>query len=294
MRDPSAAAKFHKLTTSGGVEGVNVAVITVRGTTGGPVRSTSRKEPTMRRSMWMMLGSGLLVAALSTGAQAQISARLFEGIELTDEQQARLTEMREQHQQAAETARAEMIKARAELDALMVVSDLDIAAIERAMRKVSDLQVADRVRALRNQEQRLSIFTEEQRARIDALRGRAASRGGMGRAAGGRTGIRQGRGSAVRGRGLGIRQAPGRPARGSAGRAIPPQAGFGRGVGRNIPPQAGFGLGTGRMAPGSLRGQRAGRFGPPPTQPQGQTDYVPMRMRARLINPDPPPPPPAA
>ena len=94
----------------------------------------------MRRSMWMMLGSGLLVAALSTGAQAQISARLFEGIELTDEQQARLTEMREQHQQAAETARAEMIKARAELDALMVVSDLDIDVEETKEAKSSEDQ----------------------------------------------------------------------------------------------------------------------------------------------------------
>jgi Spy/CpxP family protein refolding chaperone len=241
----------------------------------------------MRRNVWMTLGTGVLVTALSVGAHAQVIGRGLERLDLTDEQKAQLTELQEQHREAVIEARNELTKARSDLAALMAASDRDIAAIERALKNVSDLEVAGQVRTLRNREEMRSLLTEEQRAQLDrgrralagaALRGRMTGRSARGwnrRTPGvggrgwsqGRTGVR--RGMMPQGRG---RLAPRTNVR--RGRMIPPQAGFGQG--RGLVPGAGSAMG--------------GRFGMRPFAGQGAAG---MRLRQRVQDPTTHTPPPA-
>lgn len=131
----------------------------------------------MRRATLIFAGCALLLAAPLTEARAQSLRGLQGRIDLTDEQKTALEELRTRQREAALEARAEMIKAQAEVRALMVDPDRDLGALERALRKQADLQIANRIRMLKNRKAYRALLTEEQLAKLDSLRRRAVVRG---------------------------------------------------------------------------------------------------------------------
>jgi len=192
----------------------------------------------MRRAATTFVGCAVLVVGLAGAIQAQPFRGMQDQLNLTEDQLAQIKELQEKHREAARAASAEIIKAEAEIQALMLDPDRDLTALERAMTARSTLQIEERIRELGAQKEYLGVLTDEQRALLDAREGTRLGRGvqrpmarqgrglrGIGRS--GRAGIR-GRGLRDVGRGtrVGIRNQP-------------------MGRGRNIPPPAGTGIGTG-------------------------------------------------
>ncbi len=153
-----------------------------------------------------LAGALLLVAATSGNAIAQTEetsqpGRIRQGrLELTDAQKEQITQLREQHREASAEAAAEIIKARAEVQSLMVQTDTDLDALQRAMNKLSELENARKIQSMKNIQAYMNLLTDEQKSRM-----RSGLRGGMsffiqGRMGGGRA--FQGRkGDFTRGRG---------------------------------------------------------------------------------------------
>jgi Spy/CpxP family protein refolding chaperone len=233
----------------------------------------------MRRAVTTFVGCAVLVAGLASAAQAQPFRGMQGQLDLTEEQQAQIKELQARHNEAARAARAEIIKAEAEIQALMLDPDRDLAALERAMKAKSNLEIEERIRALGALQEYRTVLTEEQLAVLGNM-GREAF--GRGRNTGGRFGVvvggrgsrvvgrsgragvhgrsmrnsgRSGR-AGVRGRSLRVSGRSGRA--GVRGRSLRDSSRSGRagvrnqpmGRGRGIPPQAGAGFG-----PGPNRGQ---------------------------------------
>ena len=182
----------------------------------------------MKRTTFALLAGALLVAGLQTAVQAQALTRLKDQLGLTDEQVSRLEKLRADHQTAAQKARAEMIKAEAELRSLKVSPDRDMRAMEAAIKKIGDLRTAQQIANLRNREACLQVLTPEQREKLKTLQG--TGRGmmglglGQGMGMGGRMGVQMGGRALMGGRRGGVliwRNRPGANQR--PGRAIPPQ-----------------------------------------------------------------------
>ena len=230
-----------------------------------------------------LAGALLLVTAMGGNAIAQTeetsqTRRVRQtGVELTDAQTEQLAQLREQHREASAEAAAEIIKARAELQSLMVQTDTDLNALQRAMNELSELENAQKIQSMKNTQVCMNLLTDEQKSQMrSGLRGEMSffmqGRMGGGRALQGRGNFFQGRrGNFTRGRGQQGRFTQGRNMgrRGSWGNnrgfgRVQPQRGN-----RNIPPMQ-------------------GRFGN--VNPSGSG----MRMRARIHVPGSALPPPSA
>lgn len=206
-----------------------------------------------------MAGALLLVAAMGGNAIAQTeetgqTRRVRQTrVELTDVQKEQIKQLRQQQRKASAEAAAERIKARAEVQSLIVQTDTDLNALQRAMNKLSELENAQKIQSMKNLQAYTSLLTDEQKSQIRSGRGAGMSlfmqgRMGEGHAFRGRGNSFHGRrGNFTGGRGQRGRFTQGRsrsnrsinrgfrrvqPQRGN--RAIPPagQARFGR-VGRS-------------------------------------------------------------
>ncbi len=226
----------------------------------------------MRHTQFMILASALLVAGLQTQVAAQPFAGLKDRLGLTDDQMTRLEQLQQTHQTAAQAAQAEMVKAQAEVQSLMMAPERDMRALETAIRKLNELQTTQQIEALKHQEAYKQVLTAEQREKLTAL-------GEIGRAFAGRAvmGGRMG-GRAMAGRGwsaMGLRGRAGMRGRtfGRPGRMMrtPRRGGWG------VPPAAGQGFGTGQqgrmMMPGQMMRSRirppGAQVTPPPPPPIG-------------------------
>jgi len=220
----------------------------------------------------------LLVAATQTAALSQTERDRQAGLNLTDAQKAQLEELQERHRAEAAEARAELIKARAEVQSMMAEQDPDLDALQRAMNRVSELENASRIQMMRNRKAYEEVLTEEQRASLRA----GARRLGTFLFMRARTGVRRGtvaghRGFSRPGRGGRSLRDRGRGTQRRGLSRIPPA--FGRSMlqqgiqrwrgGRSIPPvpRAGelphdFDRGSMLMR---LRNRRTGQ--PPPATP---------------------------
>lgn len=264
----------------------------------------------MRRRLLILAGAFLFMVFMQSAVLAQTEQLRPNRLNLTPEQTAKMAELRKQHQEEAAEARAELIKARAEVQSMMAQDNPDLNALELAMNRVSQLENASRIKAIKNAETLKALLTEEQQQMLTRGRGilsfraiqgmRGTFRGERGslsnrsrtfRGRRGQTYLNRsgGRGEgfdrgAVRGgRGAGFGRGIMRGGRGMQPSAvrftIPP----GRDVrlrGRNIPPEQGS---TGNLREDIfMRGwrnfrDRSGRDIKPPTVPP----------------PTPPPPPPS-
>lgn len=227
----------------------------------------------MRSRIFALAGAVLLVAATPNAAFTQIGQGrqiIMDSLDLTDAQKAQLEQMQEQHRAEAAEARAEIIKARAEVQSMRAQPDTDLNALQRAMNRLSELENAHMIQAMKNREAYKDVLTEEQREQLGSARGAGAffllsTRFGYGRASFGRAGS------------------------GMRGRNPRSMRGFGRGIqpwgGRGIPPGAGAGFYRGGWGnPASLRME--GHW--------GNVDLRTNWMRARMQRPGrvtPPPPP---
>jgi Spy/CpxP family protein refolding chaperone len=140
----------------------------------------------MRRMIHALVGIGLLVAGSATQIQAQPFRGIQERLELSQEQIAQMQELHEKQADETRAAQAEMIKARAEIQALMVDPDRDLRALERALKVQADLQVAGQIRALTHRQALMNVLTEEQQAGLrdragQQVAGRGARRADAGR-----------------------------------------------------------------------------------------------------------------
>jgi Spy/CpxP family protein refolding chaperone len=233
----------------------------------------------MKRTTFALLAGALMVAGLQTSVLAQPLAGLKDRLGLSDEQVTRLERLRTDHQTAAEKARAELIKAEADVLSLRVNPDRDLKALEAAIKKVGDLRTAQQIAALRNQEACLQVLTPEQRQKLKALQG-TGNRPMGGRALmGGRMG-----GRALIGGRLGGRALTG----GRLGGRNRPM--INRRPGRNIPPMAGqgMGLGMGQGMGAGMRGMMQGQGWQP-----GQLlrQFMGRRMNRPATTPPPAIPP---
>ena len=190
------------------------------------------------RKIVLTLTAAALVLAVALPAQAQMAERWKDTLELTEQQTTQLQELHKQHQEEMAAGRAELIKAQAELRALQVVPERDIAAMEKAIREVARLRTEQQVAALKNREESLQVLTEAQRTKLETLRrarqGRAmdgrAGRGMSGRGMSGRGTHRPGMRTGRRPGGMGS----GMMGSGRMGRDMQPRAGMGHGPGRGI------------------------------------------------------------
>ena len=124
------------------------------------------EERKMRRGIFTLAGAVLLVAATQTVALSQTERGWQDRLNLTDAQKAQLEELQERHRAEAAEARAELIKARAEVQSMMAQQDPDLNALQRAMNRVSELENASRIQTMRNRKACEETLTEEQRATL--------------------------------------------------------------------------------------------------------------------------------
>jgi hypothetical protein len=247
----------------------------------------------MKRTTLALLAGTLMVAGLQTSVLAQPLTGLKDRLGLSDEQVSRLEKLQTDHQTAAEKARAEMIKAEAEVLSLRVNPDRDLKALEAAIKKVGDLRTAQQITGLRNQEACLQVLTPEQRQKVTALRGGGAGLLGYGQGGrmggralmGGRVGVR-----ALMGGRVGVRALMGgRVGRRMGGRALMGgrnQPMMNQRPGRNIPPMTGQGAGQGAGI--GMRGMMPGQ-GRQPGQMLRQ--FMGRRMNRPAVTPPPATPP---
>ncbi|MFO7767916.1 MAG: Spy/CpxP family protein refolding chaperone [bacterium] len=200
----------------------------------------------MRKNV-LILTAAALVLGMALPAQAQMAERWQEVLDLSEQQVTQLRELHQQHQETRAAARAELIKARAGLRALQAAPERDVAALEQAIRKVSELRTEQQVRALKQREESLKVLTEEQRTKLQTLR-----RTGRGRA----LGTPEGRGT------QGMRGVPGR---GLSGRGM---------QGMRMP-----GMRTHRRCPGS--------WGPGSRRAPGRGYHTPGTGRGMVPPPPP-------
>lgn len=231
--------------------------------------------------MMAMAGALLLVAATGGNAIAQTvetgqTRRVRQTrLELTDAQKEQIAQLQEQHREASAEAAAERIKARAEVQSLMVQTDTDLNALQRAMNKLSELENAQKIQRMKNLQAYSSLLTDEQKSQIRSGRGAGMSLFMQGR---------MGDGQAFRGRGNSFQ---GRRGNFTGGRGQQGRFTQGRNMGSrgNRGNNRGFGR-VGRS--GAAHPPMQGRFGKVNPSESG------MRMRARIHVPGSALPPPSA
>jgi len=190
-----------------------------------------------------------LVAAMGGNAIAQTeetsrTRRVRQtGVELTDAQMEQIAQLREQHREASAEAAAEIIKAKAEVQSLRVLTDTDLDALQGAMNRLSELENARKIQSMKNIQAYMNLLTDEQKSQM-----RSDRRGGMSFFMQGRMGRShafQGRGNSFQGRRRNITRGRGQQGRFTQGRNLSRRGiqgnnrGFGR-VGRTgtAPPPA--------------------------------------------------------
>lgn len=150
----------------------------------------------MRSRIFALAGAVLLVAATPNAAFTQIGQGrqiIMDSLDLTDAQKAQFEQMQEQHRAEAAEARAEIIKARAEVQSMRAMPDTDLNALQGAMNRLSELENAQIIQAMKNRKSFEDVLTEEQREQLRSARGAGAffllrTRFGHGRASFGRAG----------------------------------------------------------------------------------------------------------
>ena len=132
----------------------------------------------MRSRMMAMAGALLLVAATGGNAIAQTvetgqTRRVRQTrLELTDAQKEQIAQLQEQHREASAEAAAERIKARAEVQSLMVQTDTDLNALQRSMNKLSELENSQKIQQMRHARACQDLLTDEQKSQMrSGLRG---------------------------------------------------------------------------------------------------------------------------
>ena len=233
--------------------------------------------------MMAVAGALLLVAATGGNAitqteEASQTRRVRQTmVELTDAQKEQIAQLQEQHREASAEAAAERIKARAEVQSLMVQTDTDLNALQRAMNKLSELENAQKIQSMKNMQAYMNLLTDEQKSQIRSGRGDGMSFFMQGR---------MGEGRAFQGRGNSFQ---GRSRRGTFTRGRGQQGRFTQG--RNMGSRGNRGNNRGFV--------RGGRSGAAPPPMQGRFGNVNpnesgMRMRARIHVPGSALPPPSA
>jgi len=128
-----------------------------------------------------LAGAMLVLAATGGNAIAQTEevrqARPVRqtGVELTDAQNEQIAQLQKQHREASAEAAAEINKAKAEVQSLMVLTDTDLNALQRAMNTLSELENAQKIQGMRHAQAFQDILTDEQKSQMRAGRGGAMS-----------------------------------------------------------------------------------------------------------------------
>lgn len=125
--------------------------------------------------------------------------RAIQALDLTEDQEASLNEMRAAHQKDRQYALSQIREKEAHLQTLLSAPEKDRKAIDKTIDEIAEARADQMKSQLDNREELKEILSEEQIAQLDQLRGPNGRRGGQGFARG--AGAGQGKAAAFNGRG---------------------------------------------------------------------------------------------